>query len=81
MKNISLTTVQTFLRTNDFLLLLVKILKIKLLYPLRRPIIQNEKPQRAEKCYLQLAIMRIFPVASIQKQEKVIENSCDGVSF
>ena len=31
-------------------------------------IIQNEKLQRAEKLYLQPAIMRIFPVVSIQKQ-------------
>ena len=34
----------------------------------KNAIIQNEKPQRAEKWYLQPAITRIFSVVSIQKQ-------------
>ena len=47
-------------KSNDFLRSLVKSLKLKFLHPM-------EGPWECQ-CYLQPAIMRIFPVVSIKKQ-------------
>ena len=84
---------------DEFLCSLVKSLKIRFLYPIKKvhenAIIQNEKPQKAEKRYLWTAITRTFPVISIQKQSLEVfyktfahnnlknlqENTCVGVFF
>ena len=58
--------------SNDFLSLFSKIFEDKVNTSFEKvyenALIQNEKPQRDEKCYLRPAIMRIFLVAGIQKQ-------------
>ena len=60
----SLITEQAFLRT--LTISFHSLVKIEKVY--ENALIQNEKPQRDEKCYLRPAIMRIFVVAGIQKQ-------------